>query len=712
MARVVAELVVEGQQVFIRQLDDAEEAVEGVGEGAEKSSRKVSGMTSAMTALGGVLATRELAQWGRDAADYAIQLEAMGRKADTVFGDAVTDIRDFSDQHASRFGLAEDALTGLAAGYGDLLVPMGFTRDQAADLTGQTLELAGALGEWSPQLGGAQHALQALGAAMTGEREQLKAYGIVIDEAAVQAELMARGLATLTGEAERQAKAQVTLDLALRGSADAQAQFAAGGDPAIVAAAESRASYAEMRAELGENLLPVMTSLHGLMTDVTGVFASMPEPVQTASLLLVGIGTAAVPIASVVRAVRDLDVGFGNLDRSGKLLRAGGLAAVAVGTGLIIDRLADARAEADVFVDSFLGGLNVDTPRAQLEALHAEADRLAVIANDGFDFRIPGTGVRLAPFEFDGESIAAFNQLDAINRQIAALEAQLEGAAAASSHAGNMTWDLADAQYASMGAAIAHHTALSQGTGVASTHDSAIAGLVRAQQDLARETQVATRSLQDQLDTQRAAVDPVFAAAAAQRGLADAQQRFTELQADETSTAADVASANQDVASAALDLQGALVDLNDAQSEGVTSNSEFRGALELLYAQGLITQGQLDTLAGGYGALSQAARDAALAMLEVQVNAGQVGYVDSFVRQAIRGSGGGVIEDLPGSGTLADYNATPVAVTTATTSTRSIQTGDITIHVGGDLDASTVGGQVRDGLRDALLEVLADEAAR
>ncbi len=755
MARVVAELVVEGQQVFIRQMDESEDAVADVGRGAEQSGRQVSGLTSAMTALGGALATRELVQWGTDAAEYSRDLGAMQAKAETVLGDHVGEIRAFAEEHAARFGLARDELTGLAAGYADLLVPMGFTRGEAADLTEQTLQLAGALGEWSPQLGGAEHALGALGAAMTGEREQLKAYGIVIDEAAVSTELAARQLDHLTGEAERQARAQATLDLALRGSTDAQRQFAAGGDPAIVAAANSRAAYAEMRAELGEQLLPVLTTAQGLFADVVGVVAGLPAPVQTAGMALVGLGAAAVPIASTVRAVGELGGAAAGLRTRlsgvGTFLTGPwglALAGATTAVGLFAAAKANARREVEEYVtaleaDSGAIGENVRAHAvAELsqQGLLQQADLLgisvadltdAILGNDNAYAAVSQTlqtyGERLINVDgWTAEQYYATRDLtSALGEESAQLvdsvrlaelraeamrsNATTTGLAASAHDSWNqvggiqvaVAWELEAAHHASMGAAMAHASQMER---------------------LALQTQIATQSLADQLDAQRAAIDPVFAATSADRQLQEAQQRLGEarerardIAADQTATSAELAQAHQDllaaeegVAEAALGMQGALVALNDAQASGETGASEMQAALQLLADQGLLAQENVEGLTGKLSSLEQQARDAATALLDASVQAGTFGYADSFVRSTVRGSGGGIIEDIPGSATL-------VAATSTAAPRQPISFGNLNFY-GVDVSQQGAADQFANDflgrVRVALTTILDEEASR
>ena len=110
-------------------------------------------------------------------------------------------------------GLTSRAAVGLATDMGDLLVPMGFTRDQAAGMSTDVIGLSGALSEWTGGTRSAAEVADILQKGMLGERDALKSLGISITEADVAAQLAADGNDKLTGSALAQAKAQATLTL-------------------------------------------------------------------------------------------------------------------------------------------------------------------------------------------------------------------------------------------------------------------------------------------------------------------------------------------------------------------------------------------------------------------------------------------------------------------------------------------------------------------
>jgi hypothetical protein len=189
--------------------------------------------------------------------DVGSKLEQMGMKAETVFGPQLGNVQKWADESAHAMGLTTREATGLAANFADLLIPMGFTRKQAAGMSTDVVGLSGALSQWSGGTVSAAEASDVLAKAMLGETDGLKALGISISAAEIDARLLKKGQDKLKGAALAQAKAQATQALIMEKSTDAQAAFAKGGAPLLSAQAKLKASLGEVRDEIAVKLVPV-----------------------------------------------------------------------------------------------------------------------------------------------------------------------------------------------------------------------------------------------------------------------------------------------------------------------------------------------------------------------------------------------------------------------------------------------------------------------
>lgn len=248
------------RKIVIEFLGDSKDLQKAVGD-AESKSGKLSGTlkkVGAAAAIGfGALGAAAVVG-GKYVLDHGAKLEQMAMKADTVFGSQIGKVNKWADANANAMGLSSREATGLAANFGDLLIPMGFTRKQAAGMSTDVVGLSGALSQWSGGTVSAAEASDVLAKAMLGERDGLKSLGISISEADVQARLAKNGTDSLTGAALEQAKAVATQQLIMEKSTDAQAAFAAGGSPLLSAQAKVKGILAEVRDEMVMKLVPAV----------------------------------------------------------------------------------------------------------------------------------------------------------------------------------------------------------------------------------------------------------------------------------------------------------------------------------------------------------------------------------------------------------------------------------------------------------------------
>jgi hypothetical protein len=243
------------------------------------SSRFQSGSSGAMSkvagglkvgfaaAFGGAAAVGGLAYLGNELLGIGAQVETFRQKSDTVFEANSASVKKWADKNNEAFGVTDDELTGMAASFGDLLKPMGFTADQAATMSTDVIGLAGALSSWTGGQKSAAEVSDTLAKAMLGEREELKGLGISITEADVSARLAAKGQDKLTGAALQQASALATQELIFEKSTDAQKAWANGGNEALNAQNRLKAQVGELKESVATALTPALTAAAGWLGD-------------------------------------------------------------------------------------------------------------------------------------------------------------------------------------------------------------------------------------------------------------------------------------------------------------------------------------------------------------------------------------------------------------------------------------------------------------
>jgi hypothetical protein len=221
-----------------------------------------------------------LAAFGGDVLAAGVSMEAMDAKAEVVFGDGIGRMQDWAKESAGALGLTERKAIDAGASIQDLLVPMGFARDEAQDMTLSLLDVSGALSAWSGGKRSVEEVSATLTKALLGEREELKALGISITEADVQTRLAEKGQKAFTGAALAQAKAIATQELIYEKSTDAQRAWSDGSMDATKNANEGKASFAAMGETLSEALYPAVVALTPAIQDMADAAVKLAPAIK------------------------------------------------------------------------------------------------------------------------------------------------------------------------------------------------------------------------------------------------------------------------------------------------------------------------------------------------------------------------------------------------------------------------------------------------
>lgn len=272
--------------------------------------------------MAGAAGIAGLVAYGPELINIQGQLSAWALKTDTVFEDSAESVRKWAKSNASMFGVTDEELSGMAASFGDLLKPMGFTADQAATMSKEVVGLSGALSEWSGGTRTAAEVSDILAKAMLGERDGLKELGISISENDVTARLAAKGQDKLTGAALDQAKALATQELIMEKSTDAQKAYAAGGNETIRAQNKLKRVIGEVQQWLAGKLVPAFVAASDWMAKHKGIVIAVAGAIGTflvvaflawaASAASAAVATIAAtwPILAIGAAIAALVVGL------------------------------------------------------------------------------------------------------------------------------------------------------------------------------------------------------------------------------------------------------------------------------------------------------------------------------------------------------------------------------------------------------------------
>lgn len=220
-------------------------------------------------------------------------------KFNVVFSSIKKDADDISDNLVKNFGLAGSEARKLLANTGDLLTGFGFTQKSALDLSKQVQELAVDLASFTNVEGGAETASSKLTKALLGEREGLKELGISISELDVKRQVSINNQNGLTFATERQAKAQATLDLAMKQSKNAIGDYA-----------RSSSSFANQSKLLDSRLLTLQETFGNFVTqnpEVLKAFSNVNNIIlKITDSLVKGQGPIAEFVTGIAKFVGNL----------------------------------------------------------------------------------------------------------------------------------------------------------------------------------------------------------------------------------------------------------------------------------------------------------------------------------------------------------------------------------------------------------------------
>ena len=268
--------------VIVSILGDTRDLQKKLG-GATSSLGKWAKGAAAAAAVATAAVVGAAAKGIRSASRLQQNLGAMG----SVFKGSGAQMERWATQAAGAVGLAKSEYAGLATVLGAQLKNMGVAQQQLGTQTNSLITLGADL---AAQFGGSTaDAVGALSSLLRGERDPIERYGVSINEAAIKAKLAEMGLASLTGEAAKNAKLQATLALLTQQTADAQGAFSR--ESTTLAGAQQRlaAGTENLFATFGTALLPAITAVTAaagtLINRIQGSdwFASMTASITGAS---------------------------------------------------------------------------------------------------------------------------------------------------------------------------------------------------------------------------------------------------------------------------------------------------------------------------------------------------------------------------------------------------------------------------------------------
>jgi len=194
--------------------------------------------------------------FGAKAISAASDFEESTAKIGEIFGDAADSVFDFADDAAQALGQSKQSVLDAAGTFGTFGKAAGLAGKDLStfsnDFTGLASDLA-SFNNTSPE-----EAVQALGAALRGESEPLRRYGILLDDASMRQKALELGIVSTTKNAlTPQQKILAAQALIFEQSADAQGDFERTSGSLANQQRILQAELSNVTVEIGQKLLPI-----------------------------------------------------------------------------------------------------------------------------------------------------------------------------------------------------------------------------------------------------------------------------------------------------------------------------------------------------------------------------------------------------------------------------------------------------------------------
>lgn len=403
---------------------NAEEAIRGfqkTGDAADRelgrAEDKLKKTSSTLTKFGagglafaGVMGAA-LFSVANDASDVA---EAVN-KATVLFGPAGKRVEQFANTAATSIGQSKRAALDATGTFGNFFRGIGDTADQAADKSIEFTKLAGDMASFHNAK--PEEAVEALGAALRGESEPIRRFGVLLDDATLKQRALSMGLIdTTSGTLPPAIKAQAAYAEILEQTKSAQGDFARTSDGAANQQRILTAQMENLKASIGAGVLPVMTDFLGVLNGALELFQTLPQGVQEGAGKLLAFGTAGIGAASAIsliagQVVKFIDVARGMnaalASASPWLLAVAG--AAAIGTAAVASFTAS-KLEAKKRTEEFTEAL-----RKEKDGIEGATDALIAQKLAGHIDEAKKLGLTVADLAriIKGEQVPAYEELKA-----------------------------------------------------------------------------------------------------------------------------------------------------------------------------------------------------------------------------------------------------------------------------------------------------------
>jgi len=257
----------------------AEQASMGFGSVAGQIGKMTASLTAAYAAVQGFVASFRFVG---DAIKLASDLGETTSKVGVIFGNSAGAIQSWSETASTSLGQSTRQAMDAAATFAIFGKAAGLSGGQLVGFSKNLVQLSTDLASFyntSPE-----EAITAIGAALRGESEPIRKFGVLLDDAALKAEAMKLGLYDGTGALDAQTKSLAAYNLIIKQSGDAQGDFARTSDGLAGQTKILTSQFEDLKTALGELAVPLATLSVGFANDSIKEYKEFASATQAAAM--------------------------------------------------------------------------------------------------------------------------------------------------------------------------------------------------------------------------------------------------------------------------------------------------------------------------------------------------------------------------------------------------------------------------------------------
>jgi hypothetical protein len=196
-------------------------------------------------------------------------------KVNVVFGKASKSIKDFAATAATSLGQSKQSVLDAAGAFGTFGKAAGLAGDDLATFTTDFVTLSTDLASFNNT--SPEEAVLAIGAALRGESEPLRRYGVLLNDAVLKQEAMTLGIYDGKGALTAQQKVLAAQAAIYKQTNDAQGDFVRTSDGLANSQRTLGAVLKNVQIELGSKLLPAIQEFSNSLVDISLWVQRNPE---------------------------------------------------------------------------------------------------------------------------------------------------------------------------------------------------------------------------------------------------------------------------------------------------------------------------------------------------------------------------------------------------------------------------------------------------